>query len=88
MNVIVVLGLQKGVMEMKPIKIIGVVLILAGFFGLISGGFSFTEETHDAKVGPVEISVKEKNCVSVPVWASAGDVAAGGAMLLLGGRSR
>ncbi|MEA4880924.1 MAG: hypothetical protein VB045_05560 [Synergistaceae bacterium] len=73
---------------MKPIKIIGVVLILAGFFGLISGGFSFTEETHDAKVGPVEISVKEKNCVSVPVWASAGDVAAGGAMLLLGGRSR
>ena len=75
-------------MEMKPIKIIGVVLILVGLFGLISGGFSFTEETHDAKVGPVEISVKEKNRVSVPVWASAGAVAAGGAMLLLGGRSR
>lgn len=88
MNVIVALGLQKGVMEMKPIKIIGVVLILAGLFGLISGGFSFTEETHDAKVGPVEISVKEKNRVSVPVWASAGAVVAGGAMLLLGGRSR
>lgn len=88
LNVIVILYLKKGVMVMKPFKIIGVILILAGIFGLIYGGFSFTEETHDAKVGPVEISVKEKNRISVPVWASAGAVVAGGALLLLGGRTR
>ena len=88
LNVIVTLCLKKGAIEMKPFKIIGVILILAGLFGLVYGGFSFTEQTHDAKVGPVEISVKEKNRISVPVWASAGAIVAGGAMLLMGGRSR
>ena len=78
---------KDGGISVKPIKIIGVILILAGLFGLISGGFSFTEETHNAKVGPVEISVKEKNRLSVPVWASAGAIVAGGAALLMGGRS-
>ncbi|NLB83750.1 MAG: hypothetical protein GX791_05840 [Synergistaceae bacterium] len=73
---------------MKPFKMIGVILILAGIFGLIYGGFSFTEETHDAKVGPVEISVKEKNRISVPTWASAGAIVVGGAVLFMGGRSR
>ena len=67
LNVIVTLCLKKGAIEMKPFKIIGVILILAGLFGLVYGGFSFTEQTHDAKVGPVEISVKEKNRISVPV---------------------
>ena len=45
---------------MNPIKLVGVVLIVAGVLGLLYGGFSYTKETHDVKLGPIEFSVKEK----------------------------
>jgi hypothetical protein len=40
-------------------------------------------ETHEAKLGPLELSVKEKERVNVPVWAGVGAVVLGGALLLL-----
>ena len=43
--------------------------IVGGVLGLLYGGFSYTRETHDAKVGPLEFSVSEKERVNVPVWA-------------------
>ena len=45
---------------MSPTKIIAIVLILAGALGLAYGRFTYTKETHDAKVGPIELSVKDK----------------------------
>ena len=61
-------------------------LIAAGVLGLVYGGFSFTRETHEAKLGPIELSVKEKQSVNIPVWAGVGAVAIGAVLLLLGGK--
>jgi hypothetical protein len=68
---------------MNTVKIVAIVLIVAGTLGLIYGGFSYTKESHDAKLGPLELSVKEKERVSIPVWVGVGAIAAGALLLLL-----
>ena len=71
---------------MSPTKIIAIVLILAGALGLAYGRFTYTKETHDAKVGPIELSVKDKDTVNVPQWLGIGAIVIGAGMLLVGGR--
>jgi hypothetical protein len=71
---------------MSSTRIIAIVLIVAGLLGLVYGKFSYTKETHDAKVGPVELSVKDKETVNVPVWAGVGAIVVGAGLLLAGGR--
>jgi multidrug transporter EmrE-like cation transporter len=71
---------------MSSTKIIAIVLIIAGVLGLAYGQFSYTKETHDAKVGPIELSVKDKETVNVPVWAGVGAIVIGAGLLLAGGR--
>lgn len=68
---------------MGSIKIAGIVLIAAGLLGLAYGGFSYTKETHDTKIGPLELSVKDKERVNIPLWAGVAVVVAGGVMLAL-----
>jgi hypothetical protein len=72
--------------NMNAGKIVAIVLIVAGVLGLAYGGFSYTKQTHDIKMGPIEMSVQEKQTVNVPVWAGVGAIAIGAALLLLGGR--
>jgi len=69
---------------MSTVKIIGIVLIVAGALGLAYGSFSFTKDTHTAKLGPIQLSVKEKETVDVPTWAGIAAIVAGGCMLLTG----
>jgi hypothetical protein len=71
---------------MNTSKLVGVILIVGGVLALLYGGFSYTKDTHDVKVGPVEFSVKEKESVNVPVWVGVGAIAAGALLLLAGGR--
>jgi hypothetical protein len=71
---------------MSSTKIIAIVLIIAGAIGLAYGQFSYTKETHDAKVGPIELSVKDKETVNVPVWAGVGAIVIGAGLLLAGNR--
>jgi hypothetical protein len=71
---------------MNPIKMAALVLIVAGILGLAYGGFSYTKETHEAKVGPIELTVKDKETVNIPVWAGVGAIAIGGVLLLLAGK--
>jgi hypothetical protein len=54
--------------------------------GLIYGGFSYTKDTTAVKLGPIELSVKEKETVNVPIWAGVGAIVAGGLLLVLGGK--
>jgi hypothetical protein len=72
--------------NVNSIKIAAIVLIVAGVLGLAYGSFSYTKQTHDIKMGPIEMSVKEKETINVPVWAGVGSIAIGAALLLLGGR--
>jgi len=66
-------------------KIFGIALIVAGTLGLIYGGFSYTKERRDVKLGPIQLSVKEKQRVNVPVWLGAGAIGLGALLLLVGG---
>ena len=70
---------------MSGIRVVAIILIIAGALGLAYGSFSYTKENHETKIGPVELSVKEKQTVNVPVWAGIGAIVLGG-VLLLGGR--
>ena len=69
---------------MSVTKIIGVLLVVAGTLGLIYGGFSYTKDKHDVKLGSLQFSVTEKETVNVPIWAGAGAIAAGVLLLLIG----
>ena len=70
---------------MNTTQLIGAVLIAAGAAGLAYGSFSYTRQTHEAKLGPIELSVQERQTVNVPAWAG-GLAIAGGVGLLVFGR--
>ena len=69
-------------------KILGIALIVVGALALAYGGFTYTKETHDVKLGPIQFSVKEKETVSVPIWAGAGSIAIGVLLLVFGNRKK
>jgi hypothetical protein len=71
---------------MNALKILGIVLIAAGVLGLVYRGFTYTKETHEAKLGPLELQLKEKETVNVPVWAGVGAIVVGAALLLVPAR--
>ena len=68
---------------MNAVKITAIVLIVTAILGVVYGGFRYIKETHEATLGPVELSVKDKQTVNIPVWAGVGAIAVGGALLLL-----
>ena len=68
---------------MSGLKIVALLLIAGGILALVYGGFTYTKETHDAKLGPLEFSVAEKERVNVPVWAGVGAVVVGAGLLLV-----
>ena len=71
---------------MNAVKMAAIALIAAGILGLAYGSFSYTKETHEAKLGPIELSVSEKQTVNVPVWAGVGAIVIGGVLLVVGGK--
>lgn len=71
---------------MNPAKVVGMALIVAGLLALLYGGFSYTKDTTALKLGPLELSVKEKQTVNIPVWAGAGAIVVGALLLVLGGK--
>ena len=71
---------------MNTAKLVGILLIAAGAIGLVYGSFSYTKETEAVKLGPLELTVKEKETVNVPVWAGVGAIVVGGLLLVMGGK--
>lgn len=67
-------------------KIIGIALLVLGLLAMAYGGFSYTKDSTAMKLGPIELSVKEKQRVNVPMWAGVASALAGGLLLVLGGR--
>ena len=69
---------------MDTIRILALILIVGGALGLAYGGFTYTRETHEAKVGPLELTVKDKETVNIPVWAGVSAMIVGGVLLVSG----
>jgi uncharacterized membrane protein len=67
-------------------KVLGIVLIVGGILGLAYGGFTYTKETHETKIGPLVLSVTDKETVNVPIWAGVGAIVIGGLLLVFGSR--
>jgi len=73
---------------MNAVRIVAILLIMLGVLGLIYGSFSYTKETHEAQVGPLDLTVKDRQTVTIPVWAGVVAVAGGIALLLYDGSSK
>ena len=67
---------------MNTSRLLAILLIVVGLLGLAYGGFSYTKENHEAKIGPIELNVKEKQTVNIPMWAGIGAIVIGGVLLL------
>lgn len=73
---------------MNSIKIVAILLIVGGALGLAYGSFSYTKDTTAVKIGTLELSVKEKQTINVPMWAGIAAIVAGGLLLAMGGKNR
>lgn len=62
---------------MNPIKMLAIVLIVAGGLGLLYGGFTYTKDTHETKIGPIVLSVKDTETVNIPIWVGVGSLVVG-----------
>lgn len=71
---------------MNAIRMAALALIVAGVLGLVYGNFSYTDETHRANVGPINLAVSESKSINIPVWAGVGAILIGGVLLTLGSK--
>lgn len=71
---------------MNPVKFVGIVLLVGGALGLAYGGFSYTQDTTAVKIGSLELTVKEKKEVNIPLWAGIASIVIGGLLLGFGGK--
>ena len=73
---------------MSAARILAVILIIAGTLGLVYHGFSYTRDEHDAKIGSLELSIRNRQMVDIPTWVGVSAIVAGAALLLFGGSKR
>lgn len=67
---------------MNRIKLLAIVLIAAGILGLMYEKFTYTKESHDLKIGSLEVSVKDQETVNVPQWLGVGAIVVGAVLLV------
>lgn len=67
---------------MNAVKMLAIASIIAGGLGLAYGGFTYTKDTHQTKIGPIELSVKDTERVNIPVWAGIAAMVAGVLLLV------
>ena len=71
---------------MSAAKIVGIILVVIGLAGFFTGGFSFNKDRTAAKIGPIELTVTEKESINIPQWLSLGAIALGVIVLVAGFR--
>ena len=68
---------------MNAVKMLAIALIVAGGLGLVYGGFSYTKNTTEAKLGPIALVVKDTQTINIPIWAGVGSILAGMVLLFV-----
>jgi hypothetical protein len=71
---------------MRPLGILGLLLILLGIAGLVAGRFNYTTESKIVDVGPLQAVAKEHHTVDIPDIAGVVAVLAGGFLVYVGRR--
>lgn len=71
---------------MDTSRIAALILVVLGVLGLAYGGFSYTKDRTAAKIGDLELTVKETERINIPAWAGAGALLVGGVLLINGAR--
>lgn len=69
---------------MHSARIVALVMIVLGALALAYGGFTYTKSTHETQLGPIKLSVQDRERVNVPIWAGGGLLLAGVLLLVLG----
>lgn len=64
-------------------KILGIILILAGILALAYGGFSYTTHKRAVDMGPLQIETKTKHKVFIPPILGVSGIIVGGALLFV-----
>lgn len=72
---------------MNLVKIVAIALIIAGGLGLAYGNFSYTKDTQQAQLGPLQLTVKEQQTVNIPIWLGAAALGVGIVLLVLPGKN-
>jgi hypothetical protein len=73
---------------MKPLTIVGVLLIVLGIIGYATGGISFTHQKKDVDLGSVQISHKTQDTLPLSPIFSTVSLIAGVAMVVVGMKAK
>lgn len=73
---------------MKPMAIVGILLIAIGVAGLAIDNISFTERKTIVDAGPLKITADEQRTIPIPTIAGIIAVVAGAGLLFMGRAAR
>jgi hypothetical protein len=79
---------REGLHSVKPLTIVGIVLIVLGIIGFATGGISFTHEKKDVDLGAVQISHKTQDTLPLSPIFSTVSLVVGLGLVVLGARSK
>ena len=68
------------------LKIIGIILIIAGLAALIYGGFTYTTHKKAVDVGPIQVEKTEHHSVPLPPLLGVVAIIGGGALVYFGAK--
>jgi hypothetical protein len=71
---------------MKPILIVGIVLVIAGVAGLVTGRVSYTTKEKVLDLGPVEATAEKEHTIGIPEIAGVAALVAGIGLVVVGAR--
>ena len=71
---------------MKPLSVVGLLLIVVGIAGLVLGRFTYTTEEKVLEVGPLVATAEEEHTVAIPDVAAFAAIAAGVALVFVARR--
>jgi hypothetical protein len=71
---------------MKPLALVGLILIIGGVAALAIGRFSYTTEEKVLEVGPIVATADEKHTINIPDVAGIIAVVAGLGLVLMARR--
>ena len=73
---------------MKPITLIGIVLLVLGVLSLAYQGIDYTREKNVVDLGPVEITTETRERIPLPPILGGLALAGGVALLVMGSRAK